>query len=78
MYLIVAFGKERGKLRRKLKIQKIMFFWKGKIRGKSSKAASFFGYTKERFDFIHSIDDLIPAGITTIHDAFVRNFFQTG
>jgi len=55
-----------------------MFFLKGKIRGKSSKAASFFGYTKERFDFIHSIDDLIPAGITTIHDAFVRNFFQTG
>ncbi|EAS03901.2 transmembrane protein, putative (macronuclear) [Tetrahymena thermophila SB210] len=61
IYLIVAYGKE-----------------KGRIKNYSQKAASFFGYEKERFDFVRSIEDLIPPGISAVHDAFVNNFFQTG
>ncbi|KAL4442288.1 hypothetical protein ABPG74_005629 [Tetrahymena malaccensis] len=61
IYLIVAYGKERGR-----------------IKNYSQKAASFFGYEKERFDFVRSIEDLIPPGISSVHDAFVNNFFQTG
>ncbi|KAL4479500.1 hypothetical protein ABPG72_011822 [Tetrahymena utriculariae] len=61
IYLIVAYGKE-----------------KGRIKNYSQKAASFFGYEKERFDFVRSIEDLIPPGIQGVHDAFVNNFFQTG
>lgn len=46
IYLVVAYGKE-----------------KGVIRDRSPKAASFFGYERERFDQIKLIDDLMPTGL---------------
>lgn len=50
----------------------------GIIKSRSAKSGMFFGFEKDKFEFVKSIDDLIPSGISTIHDALVTNFFQVG